>query len=278
MSQTQQAAAPKKMGRMIKTALWLIFFAALYIWSFTGLEVEWKKIMESLKIVNKMLAGIFTPEWGFIWEDEGVLDNMLVTLEIALLGTTIAAILAVPFGFLAANNMSKRYPILPFVEARFPVISWIGKRILNVIRTMPELIVAIIFIVGVGPTAFAGVLAIGLHSIGLIGKLYSEAIENMDEGPMEAITACGGSRLQVLWFAVVPQVLPEFFSFALYKFEINVRAASILGMVGAGGIGTPLLFALKGHDWHRVGAILLVVIIVVFLIDMLSGAIRKRLV
>jgi phosphonate transport system permease protein len=278
MSQEQTVLVPKKTGRYVKTALWLIFFVVLYVWSFSGLEVDWKKTIESLKVVGKMISGILSPEWTFITEDEGVLDNMLITLEIALLGTTIAAVLAVPFGFLAANNMTKRYRLIPFIETRFPVISWIGKRILNVIRTLPELIVAIIFIVAVGPTAWAGVLAIGFHSIGLIGKLYSEAIENMDEGPMEALTACGATRLQTLWFAVVPQVLPEFFSYALYKFEINVRAASILGMVGAGGIGTPLLFALKGHDWPRVGAILLVVILVVFLIDMISGAIRKRLV
>jgi phosphonate transport system permease protein len=193
---------------------------------------------------------------------------MIVTLEIALLGTTIAAVLAVPFGFLAARNMSKKY--------RF--ISTVGKRILNVIRTLPELIVAIIFIVGIGPSPFAGVCAIGFHSIGMIGKLYSEAIENMDEGPMEALTACGATRLQTLWFSVLPAVLPEFMNFALYKFEINVRAAAVLGMVGAGGIGTPLLFSLLGHSWARVGSILIGIVVVVICVDFISGSIRKRLV
>ncbi|MFD2171545.1 phosphonate ABC transporter, permease protein PhnE [Tumebacillus lipolyticus] len=262
------AAPPKTLFQKIKLALYVIFFILLYAWCFSGIELDTSKIKESLPVAGRIISDIFDVEWSFIPEDEGVIDNMFMTIAIALLGTTIAATLAIPFGFLAATNMSKKN--------RW--ISSVGKRILNVIRTLPELIVAIIFIVAVGPGPFAGVLAIGFHSIGMIGKLYSEAIENMDESPMEAMNACGANRIQTLWFSVLPQVLPEFMSYALYKFEINVRAASVLGMVGAGGIGTPLLFALIGHDWNRVGAILIGIILVVMAIDTISGAIRKRLV
>ncbi|ASS76171.1 phosphonate ABC transporter, permease protein PhnE [Tumebacillus algifaecis] len=269
MSQQKKALAapPKTLGQKIKLVLYVIFFILLYTWCFSGMEVDVSKVQESLPVAGAIVSQLFDVEWSFIPEDEGVIDNMFMTLAIALLGTTIAATLAVPFGFLAATNMSKR---------RW--VSSLGKRILNVIRTLPELIVAIIFIVAVGPGPFAGVLAIGFHSIGMIGKLYSEAIENMDEGAIEAMTASGANRIQTMWFAVLPQVLPEFMSYALYKFEINVRAASVLGMVGAGGIGTPLLFALMGHDWHRVGAILVGIILVVMIIDYVSGSIRKRLV
>jgi phosphonate transport system permease protein len=272
MSQTKSKPLlkpEKTVGQKVRFYLTLLFFAVMYIWCFGGITVEWDKVVASFPIVGKIFQGIFHPEWSFITEDEGVLDKLIESVEIALLGTSIAALLAVPFGFISARNMSKK-------SNRW--ISTVGKRILNVIRTMPELIVAIIFIVAVGPGPFAGVLAIGFHSIGMIGKLYSEAIENMDEGPMEALTACGASRLQTLWFSVVPQVLPEFVSIALYKFEMDIRAASVLGMVGAGGIGTPLLFALMGHSWERVGAILIGIIVVVFIIDTLSGMIRKRLV
>jgi phosphonate transport system permease protein len=270
MSQNQKpiVAPPQTFAQRSKFYLVLIIIAAIYIWSMSGMNFEIKEFRQSIEIVGRIIAGILQPEWKFITEDEGVIDNMIVTLEIALLGTTIAAVLAVPFGFLAARNMSR---------GKWWV-SMLGKRILNVIRTLPELIIAILFIVAVGPAPFAGVLAIGFHSIGMIGKLYSEAIENMEEGTMEALTACGANRIQTLWFAVLPQVLPEFLSFALYKFEINVRAASVLGMIGAGGIGTPLLFALGGHSWHRVGAILIGIIVFVILIDTISGAIRKRLV
>ncbi|HEU4964803.1 MAG TPA: phosphonate ABC transporter, permease protein PhnE [Bacilli bacterium] len=269
MSQTKPTVAPQKtFAQRIKGYVLLILLVLLYIWCFSGMTIDWQKTIDSLPVGKKIISGVLSPEWTFITEDEGVIDKMIETLEIALLGTTIAAVLAIPFGFLAAVNMSPKN--------RW--IATIGKRILNVIRTLPELIVAIIFIVAVGPSPFAGVLAIGFHSIGMIGKLYSEAIENMEGGTMEALTACGANRLQTLWFAVLPQVLPEFMSYALYKFEINVRAASVLGMVGAGGIGTPLLFALMGHSWARVGAILIGVIVVVIVIDFLSGTIRKRLV
>jgi phosphonate transport system permease protein len=137
---------------------------------------------------------------------------------------------------------------------------------------------AILFIKAVGPGPFSGVLALGVHSIGMLGKLFSEAIENMDLKPAESLTACGANEIQKVWFAIIPQVLPEFASFSLYRFEINVRAASILGIVGAGGIGTPLIFALEARAWSRVGVILLGIIIMVTLIDIVSGYIRRKLV
>lgn len=256
-------------GQRISLYVSILIIVALYWWSGTGMNMDWEKFFNSIPQVKLIFKGIFHPEVPFFTEPEdGVIPSMLQTLEIAILGTSIASLLAVPFGFLAARNLYKKHKW----------ISWIFKRVLNIIRTLPELIIAIIFIVAVGPGSFAGVLALGFHSIGMVGKLYSEAIENMDEGPIESMTACGASRLQTLWFAVLPQVLPEFFSYALYKFEIDVRAASVLGMVGAGGIGIPLLFALQSHAWNRVGAILVGIIVAVIIIDYISGTIRKKLV
>jgi len=140
------------------------------------------------------------------------------------------------------------------------------------------MIVAILFIKAVGPGSFAGVLALGIHSIGMLAKLFSETIESIDTGPSEALTAAGASRLQILWFAVLPQVIPQFLSYSLYRFEINIRSATTLGLVGAGGIGTPLIFALNMRNWNRVGVILLGIIILVILTDLISGWIRKRIV
>lgn len=269
MSQQKALIAPKKTaGQRISSYVTWIIVLGIVIWSTTGMSFDFQKALNSMPTVKNIFKGLFHPEWSFFNEDEGVVDNMIITLETAFLGTSVAALLAVPFGFLAARNMSKK----------FVWISWTGKRLLNVIRTLPELIIAIVFLVAVGPGPFAGALAIGFHSIGMIGKLYSEAIENMDEGPMEALTAVGANRIQTLFFSVLPQVLPEFFSFALYKFEIDVRAASVLGMVGAGGIGTPLLFALQSQEWSRVGIIFIGIIVAVVIIDFISGAIRKRLV
>ncbi|GAX91213.1 phosphonate ABC transporter, permease protein PhnE [Effusibacillus lacus] len=255
---------------MKRLRYWIValLVVAIYIWSFTG--IEFTGIKETAgEITVAILKGLFNPDWGYVYlpEGEDLLRGLLDTLAIAFLGTFITAVLTVPFAFWAANNMSGQ--------------SWIsgsGKFVLTLVRVFPEIVLAIMFIKAVGPGAFAGVLALGLHSIGMLGKLFSEAIENMDLGPTEALTATGANRLQTLWFAVIPQVLPEFMSFTLYRFEINVRSAAILGIIGAGGIGTPLIFALEARSWDRVGIILLGIIVMVTLIDIISGYIRKKLV
>ncbi|WP_313468231.1 ABC transporter permease subunit, partial [Carnobacterium sp.] len=123
-----------------------------------------------------------------------------------------------------------------------------------------------------------GVLAVSIHSIGMLAKLYSEAIENMDQGPSESIISAGGNKTNVLFFATLPQLVPEFISYTLYRFELAVRSASILGIVGAGGIGTPMIFAIDARSWDRVGIILIGIIVMVTLIDFLSGTLRKKLV
>jgi phosphonate transport system permease protein len=254
----------------MRIRFWLAAAALIiiYVWSFKGLQFNGIKSTAG-QITYSIIKGLFHPDWGYVYltEGEDLLTGLLETLAIAVLGTFISSFLCIPFAFWAARNMSK--------------LGWLsgsGKFSLSVIRTFPEIVMAILFIKAVGPGAYAGVLALGVHSVGMLGKLYSEAVENMDLGPSEALTACGANRVQTIWFAVIPQVLPEFFSFALYRFEINVRSAAILGMIGAGGIGTPLIFALEGRSWNRVGIILLGVIVTVTMIDYISSSIRKRLV
>jgi phosphonate transport system permease protein len=257
----------RRKGRL---RFWLIALAAVlvYIWAVTG--IDFTGIKPTAKdFTIAIFKGLLHPDWKYVYNPEGedLLRGLLDTLAIAVLGTFISAVLCIPFAFWAARNIS-----------RFKPVSAAGKGVLIFIRTFPELVLAIMFIKAVGPGAFAGALALGLHSIGMLGKLYSEAIEGMDNGPVEALTACGANRLQTLWLAVIPQVLPEFFSFTLYRFEISVRSASILGIVGAGGIGTPLIFALEGRAWPRVGIILLGIIVTVTLIDWISGYLRRKLV
>lgn len=258
----------KPKGARIRFWLVAVFILIVYIWSFAGIPFE--GIKEQAATVSKAIGkGFLHPDWGFVYlkEGEDLLRGLLDTLAISVLGTFISAVLCVPFAFWAANNMSKR-----------KAVTASGKVVLSIVRTIPEIVMAILFIKAVGPGAFAGVLALGLHSIGMLGKLYSEAIENLDLGPAEALTASGANRLQVLWFGVLPQVLPDFMSFTLYRFEINVRSAAILGIIGAGGIGTPLIFALEARSWPRVAIILYGIIIMVTLIDWISGYIRRRLV
>lgn len=249
---------------------WLIALVvvAIYVWSITGIDLP--KIKSTAgEFTIAIFNGLFSPEWGYVYlpEGEDLLRGLLDTLAIAVLGTVISAVLCIPFAFWSATNMSR---------SRW--VSGSGKWVLIFIRTFPELVLAVMFIKAVGPGPYAGVLALGLHSIGMLGKLYSESIENMDKGPTEALTACGANRLQTLWFAVIPQVLPDFLSFTLYRFEISVRSAAILGIVGAGGIGTPLIFALEARGWSRVGIIILGIIVTVTIIDYISGYLRRKLV
>ncbi|WP_028402686.1 phosphonate ABC transporter, permease protein PhnE [Ectobacillus panaciterrae] len=261
-------AIPKPKKSNLYRWIIVVALAAIYIWAFSGMQIGGIKPTAG-QITKSILSGISHPDWEYVSQPDGedLLHGLVDTLAIAVLGTFISAILCVPFAFWSAKNMSRK-----------KTISGSGKFMLSFIRTFPELVMALMFIKAVGPGSFAGVLALGLHSIGMLGKLYAESIENMDLGPTEALVATGANRFQVLWYAVLPQVLPDFLSYTLYRFEINVRSAAILGVIGAGGIGTPLIFALSSRNWPRVGVILLGIIVMVTLIDFISGRIRKKIV
>ncbi|MGR3741216.1 phosphonate ABC transporter, permease protein PhnE [Companilactobacillus sp. DQM5] len=248
--------------------IWAIVIVIIYIWSISGIGNI--GIKDSAKEVSKSIfSGLFNPDWSYVYNGSGedLVSLIIQTLAIAFLGTFISAILSVPFAFLSAH----------IKKGGRKFKSQTGKVILIIIRTFPEIVLAIMFIKAVGPGAFAGVLALSIHSIGMLGKLFSETLENADFGPSEAITSVGANKSQVLFFATLPTVLPEFLSLTLYRFEIAVRSASILGMVGAGGIGTPLIFAIQTRSWNRVGIILIGIIITVTLIDFISGILRKKL-
>ncbi|MBU7568824.1 phosphonate ABC transporter, permease protein PhnE [Weissella sagaensis] len=246
-----------------------IVVALIFIWAFTGIPLSTVK-PQAVSVTKSIIHGLFHPEWSYVYTGDGedLVSALIETLAIAFLGTFISAVLTLPFAFLAARTK----------KGFFTPRSTIGKVILTIIRVFPEIVLAIMFIKAVGPGAYAGVLAVSIHSIGMLGKLFSEAIENIDRGPNEAIIAAGGSTLDGLTLATIPAVMPEFMNYTLYRFEIAVRSAAILGIVGAGGIGAPLIFALQTRQWPKVGIILLGIIVMVTVIDFLSGQLRKRLV
>jgi len=254
-------------GRLKKTILWVVL-ALVLIWSFTGMPLLAIKD-NALEVAEAMFTGLIHPDWAYVWTGDGedLVSTLLQTIAIAFIGTFISAVISLPFAFWAANTKHKNW-----------LVSRSGKIILTAIRTFPEIVLALMFIKAVGPGAFAGVLAVGVHSVGMLAKLFSEAIENMDGGAGESVTAAGGNRLDVTMLASFPQLLPEFVSNTLYRFELAIRSASILGIIGAGGIGTPLIFAISARAWNRVGIILLGIILMVTLVDFISGAVRKRLV
>ncbi|MGY5339445.1 phosphonate ABC transporter, permease protein PhnE [Levilactobacillus spicheri] len=261
--------APRSLWQRWRWLIWVAIIIAIYAWAIGGLQFS--GLQSSAKTVSdSIVKDLLHPDWAYVYNGSGEdLSSLTIqTLAIAFLGTIVSAVISVPFAFWAART----------AHERFYLRSGSGKVILTLIRTFPEIVLAIMFIKAVGPGSYAGVLAISIHSIGMLGKLFSESLENMDRGAEEAITSAGGNAPQVFVLATIPTIMPEFISYTLYRFEIAVRSASILGMVGAGGIGTPMIFAIQTRNWPRVGIILLGIIVMVLLIDTLSEQLRKRLI
>lgn len=258
----------KHKQKIIKNWIIAIVVLAIIAWGFVGMPaLELKS--KSIEILKSIFHGLFHPDWGYVYipAGEDLLRGLLETFAIAVIGTFIAAIICIPFAFLGAQNLIKIRPV-----------TGITKFILSVIRVFPEIVMALIFIKAVGPGSFSGVLALGIHSVGMLGKLFVEDIERLDFTSVEALKASGANKTKTLIFAVIPQILPSFLSLVLYRFELNLRSASILGLIGAGGIGTPLIFALQTRSWDRVGIILIGLVIMVAIVDLISGTIRKRIV
>ena len=190
---------------------------------------------------------------------------LLDTLAMSVAGTALAVAFSLPIAFLAARNTTPH-----------PAVYQAARGMLNALRSVPELILGIIFVAAVGFGALPGVLALGLHSIGMVGKFFAEAIEHTNESPIEAARAAGGTRLRVTLHGVLPQVLPQIADISIYRWEYNFRASTVMGMVGAGGIGFELMGSLRIMQYQDVSAILLVILVMVTLVDAFSGALRKR--
>lgn len=200
-----------------------------------------------------------------------VLQQMLVTVFQALLATTLGAILALPFSFLAARNLAGRNT--------FSIgLYYLSRALFNILRSIEALLYVVIFIFWVGIGPFAGMLALAVTSFALIGKLFSEAIENIDAGPIEAITATGANPLQGIVYGVLPQIVPPFISYLIYQWDINVRMATIIGFAGGGGIGLTLTTYFGSLQYHKAGTVVAVIVVVVALMDFLSAKLRRELV
>lgn len=258
--ETHLPTKPVDVFRWVVTA----FVVVAVLWSVLGLDIRWSRLLEApgdiwtiLRLMFEELTWSEVPDLiGALWE----------SISIAWMGTLIAAVFAVPLSFLAAENLVGR------------PIAWVIRQLFNILRAIPEIILAILFLPIFGLTPLTGVIAIGVGSIGTLGKLFYEILEGVNKGPLEAADAVGATRLQRLRWGVIPQVLPEFTSFILYRFEINIRASSVLGAVGAGGIGEQLTQALKFKEWQIAGVALIIVIVGTIIVDTISGTIRRRIV
>lgn len=260
---------PSKTGKTIG----LVVGAALFVGCLVLVEARWSALVEApAQVVNYlglMSRGVFAnpvadPQLGY-WQRS--VSLMIESIHMAWIGTVIGALFSLPMGFLAAENVSPK-----------PVV-FVARQILNGIRAVPELVWAIIVmmpIFGLGPVA--GTMALGINSIGTLGKLTSEVIEASDPGPVEAARASGARPLQILRSSTIPQVMPEVVAFWLYRFEINIRAGAVLGVLGAGGIGSILSDIIGRRLWDRVGITLLAVILITILVDVISSRLRARII
>jgi phosphonate transport system permease protein len=197
-------------------------------------------------------------------------EKMVETIFLALMGTTLSVILTVPLSFLGARNLMSGSPL-----AR--AVYYATRTLFNVLRSIEILIIAVIMAVVVGIGPFAGVMALVIHSIGALGKLYSEAIESIDHGPVEAIVATGATPLQVVRYAVVPQILPQFVAFTVYRWDINVRMSTVIGLVGGGGIGFILTQYIQLFKWHQAGTAIWLITLTVMAMDYFSAIVREKM-
>lgn len=250
---------PTEVFRWVVTAALVLLLG----WGLSG-DVRWSRLLEAPGELATITRLMFRdPEWTIV---PHLLGSMWESISIAWLGTIFATVVAIPMAFLAAENLVGR------------PVAWATRQVFNALRAVPELILAVAFIPVFGLTAKAGVMAIAVGSVGTLGKLCYEVIEGLDRGPIEAADAVGASRSQRLRWGVLPQVLPELASFAMYRFEVNIRASAVLGVVGAGGIGRDLSQYVQFKAWDRVGLALVVVVVSTIAVDSISGRIRRRIV
>lgn len=262
-------SAPSK----LPTTVGLVVSAVVVIGAIILVDANWDRLPELppalVQYFGLMAEGVLHVPTEDPYADywTRALFAMIETLQMAWIGTVIGAILSFPIGFLAARNI-----------APTPVV-FVTRQVLNMIRAIPEVVFGIVImlpIFGLGP--LAGALAIGVGSIGTLGKLTSEVVESIDTGPVESARASGAASLSTIRWTIVPQVLPEVVAFWLYRFEINIRASAILGILGAGGVGSLLAQVFERRDWERIGITLTVIIVVTVIVDQISGAVRHRVI
>ena len=247
-----------------KTYAFIFSLLAALIFVVIDLEINFIKLFsDSSKYFGDILSRMLPPDFSNF---KNLSYSMLETIEIAFLGTFIAIVLSIPVGLFSARNLAPNYII--FLLARIVTIFF---------RAIPEFIMAMILVIAVGFGAIPGVLALGFHTMGFLAKFYAEDIEHVNKGPIEALKSSGASKRQIISFAVIPQIIPSFVANNLYILDRNIRMATMLGIVGAGGIGYELQSSFRMFEYQKVSAIIIIIFITIFLIDHLSSYIRSKI-
>ena len=256
--------------KTLLTVFYVILGAIIFIYFWNLTEISIKSLLNPGKNFGQLILDFvkidLTPKVL-----QTVIQQMLVTIFQAMLATTIGAIFALPFSFLAAKNMTGRSRLSSWIY-------YVTRGMFNILRSIEALLYVVIFVFWVGIGPFAGMLALAVTSFALIGKLFSEAIENIETGPIEAVTATGANQLQMIFYAVLPQIVPPFVSYLIYQWDINIRMATIIGFAGGGGIGLTLTTFFGSLQYHKAGTVVALIVIVVALMDFASAKLRHTLV
>ena len=267
MSEPVKPLTPSSFTTLPRTSLlgllpWALLLALL-AGSWRGADMRPWDLVRDAGNMATYAADFFPPKFS---QWPLYLTEMVVTIQIALWGTVLAVIFAVPLGLMSSANITPRWVHQPM------------RRLMDAARAINEMVFAMLFIVAVGLGPFAGVLALFVHTTGVLAKLFSEAVESIDAQPVEGIRATGANALEEIIYGVIPQVLPLWISYSLYRFESNVRSASVVGMVGAGGIGVILWEIIRGFQYAETCAVMIIIIVTVSVIDLVSARIRNSLV
>lgn len=261
------AAAYERAPKTWITKLLLAFATAcLLAWSSSTVVIS-DTAGNGLSVAGNILSGILHPDTKLLFNftTSGVAYLLLETLCIAFLGTIVGAVISVPLSFLSATNLMPK------------PIALLGRFAIAAIRTIPAFIYSLMFIRVTGPGPFAGLLTMSLCSIGMVSKMFIESIEDLDKRILESLDAAGCTTFQKIRYGILPQLFPDFMSTLIYRFDMNLRDATVLGLVGAGGIGAPMIFAMSSYRWNEVGSILLGLIVLVLMIEWISAKIRMKL-
>ena len=247
-----------------KSLIFIVLFSSALVFVVKDLEIDFIKLVsDSSKYFGDILSRMLPPDFSNLSE---LIYAMFETIEIAFLGTFIAIVLSIPLGLFSARNLAPNY-----------FVYLVCKTIVIFFRAIPEFIIAMILVIAIGFGAMPGVLALGLHTMGFLAKFYAEDIEHINKGPIDALKSSGATKSQIISFGVIPQILPSFVANNLYILDRNVRMATMLGIVGAGGIGYELQSSFRMFEYERVSAIIILIFVAIFLIDHFSAFIRSKI-
>ncbi|HSM34225.1 MAG TPA: phosphonate ABC transporter, permease protein PhnE [Anaerolineae bacterium] len=263
----QASHRPTKPPRSRAIYAGLVAFVAITLVSVSeewGIGLDLGSIVEDLGNGRVILEQLLAPNWAFL---PRVVDPLLETFQIAVVAAFIGCGLALPISFFASRTTVPNHPTLT-----------VSRGLLSVVRAIPDFLYALLFVAAVGIGPLPGILALIFFNVGVVAKLLSETVDSVDTGPIEAVDAGGSTRTQMVRWAVLPQVLPNYVAFSLYAFELNVRASTVLGFVGAGGIGFLLRVQYQFGFWSNVSVIIICLFFIVFAIELVSIRLRRRLV